>query len=494
MRVFLASLSTETNCSSPFPTGLSAFEENGISRHASIKKDSYEGEVLAAIRGEAEGLGYEVIESITAFAQPGGRVVKSAYEKLRDTILYDLRGAGHVDLIFLLLHGAMVAVGYDDCELDIVEKVKDIAPNAIVGVELDLHCHLSSGLVRKADVVVTYKEYPHVDGSERARELFDLCRRKRVGEIHPIAALIDTRMIGFYPTFDRPMRQIVDRAIEIERNCEALSVSIAHGFPWADVADAGTRVLVYTDGDRRAAGDRALELADALYGHRAQLLPCYPGLEESLDRASSLQGRVVLGDHSDNPGGGAPGDSTFFLQAILDRGIPNVAIGCIFDPGVARMAADAGVGASLDVRLGGKVSSNSGQPIDLQVEVAGIASNHGQQCFEGRVAAGLTVWLKYGTINILVNDLRTQVYGTDLFTGIGVELRECRLIVVKSSSHFEYAFQSVADHMWRVSSPGALNLDLANFEFTKRDMDFFPRVPDPWHTVGRPSALIIEQE
>src|SRR5687767_15491956 len=45
-------------------------------------------------------------------------------------------------------------------------------------------------------------------------------------------------------------------------------------------------------------------------------------------------------------GGGAPGDSTYVLKRMLERGITNAAIGCIYDPICVAMAFDAGIGAT----------------------------------------------------------------------------------------------------------------------------------------------------
>src|SRR6185503_12502572 len=114
-------------------------------------------------------------------------------------------------IVLLNLHGAMVAHGYDDCEEDIIRRVREIAgPQAVIGVELDLHCHLSESKIAAADIVVTYKEYPHVDINDRAREVFDLALAARSGGIRPAMALFDCQMVGMYPTTREPMRNLVD--------------------------------------------------------------------------------------------------------------------------------------------------------------------------------------------------------------------------------------------------------------------------------------------
>ena len=123
--------------------------------------------------GLADGM--EVVESLAAFAEPGGPTVRQVYEDFRAEILADLAGAGAVDMVLLNLHGAMVAEGYDDCEGDLTAAIRAaVGEDVVIGVELDRHCSLTRKLVAAADVIVTFKEYPHVDVVERAAEVYDL--------------------------------------------------------------------------------------------------------------------------------------------------------------------------------------------------------------------------------------------------------------------------------------------------------------------------------
>ena len=48
--------------------------------------------------------------------------------------------------------------GYDDCETDIVERVREIVgPDVKIGVELDLHRDLTQELIDAADAIVIFK-------------------------------------------------------------------------------------------------------------------------------------------------------------------------------------------------------------------------------------------------------------------------------------------------------------------------------------------------
>jgi microcystin degradation protein MlrC len=159
MKVFAAGIATETNTFSPIPTSFGDFTVqrgravlDGRIDHPSLDLSETWGK-------QAGERGFEFVFSLMAWAPPSGTTVKSAYESLRDEVLTDLRAALPVDVVLLSLHGAMVAQGYDDCEEDIIRRVRDIAGSkCVIGVELDLHCHLSQATISSADIVVTYKE------------------------------------------------------------------------------------------------------------------------------------------------------------------------------------------------------------------------------------------------------------------------------------------------------------------------------------------------
>lgn len=371
MKVFAAGIATETNTFSPVPTGL---EDFSIQRG----KDVLAGRIdhpsldLSVIWGElARARGDEFIFSLNAWAQPSGVTLRSTYESLREELLSDLQAAMPVDIVLLNLHGAMIAHGYDDCEEDIIRRARNIVgERAVIGVEFDLHCHLSTATIASADVVVLYKEYPHVDTNDRAKELFDLAVGAKLGRIRPTMALFDCRMIGLYPTSREPMRGFVDSMIAAERRDGVLSISFGHGFQFADVPHVGAKMLVVTDNDQALAEQVACEFGLQVYRMRREInfesLP--------LDRALSLalaskKAPVVVADQSDNVGGGAPGDATFALRWLLEHDAKDAAIAIFHDPEVVKVAKKVGKGAKLAIRLGGKTEQASGDPLDLEVTV-----------------------------------------------------------------------------------------------------------------------------
>ena len=193
---------------------------------------------------------------------------------MRDEILAQLQAAMPLDGVLLGLHGAMVAHGYDDVEGDIIERVRAIVgPGCVIGVELDPHCHLTLKRVRLADVIVCYKEFPHTDVVERAEDLLELVLGTLRGKIKPVMSLYDCRQISSYPTTLPLMRAFVDRIKAMEGKDGILSISIVHCFPYADVPELASRVLVVTDDDK-AEGRRAGNNSSARSSSRCAARPC----------------------------------------------------------------------------------------------------------------------------------------------------------------------------------------------------------------------------
>jgi microcystin degradation protein MlrC len=478
MRVFTATLATETNTFAPMPTGLASYKEVGYFPAGQHPDQlTFFAAPLWALRQRAKELGWTVVEGMVAMAQPSGTTTREAYETLRDELLADLRAAMPVDIVLLGLHGAMVADGYDDCEGDLLARVRAIVgPDVVVGAELDPHHHLTDAKVTHADLLIAFKEYPHTDILERAHELVTLCGDIAAKKIRPVPAVVDCRMIAMVHTTRQPARGFVDRIQALEGKGGILSISVAHGFPWGDVPGMGTKVLVYADADAAKAQALARQLADELIGMREQLAAPMPGIDEALDQALAVTGGpAVLADGADNPGGGAPGDSTFTLRRIVERGITGVAIGPMWDPIAVRIAVDAGVGARLALRIGGKIGPLSGDPIDLPCTVKALQRDLQMTGLGGSVQPlGDSALVESGGVQILLITVRSQAMGTDCFTNMGCDLAAQRIIVVKSSQHFYAAYSKVAKQVIYVNASGVVTSDLKSLPYRKIKRPLWP--------------------
>ena len=188
--------------------------------------------LLPVLRDAVEGgEDIELYEGLVAGAPPGGMVRRDAYEHMRDSLLADLRraheGQGRpCDAVLLALHGAFVAFGIDDIEGDILSRARDIVgEDVLLAATLDPHSHLTQRRFEAADLLVAWKEFPHVDIEERSRELVSLTLRSLRREVRPVMAKHDCRMITSLPTTQPAIREFVDKCMATERHSEMSSLS-----------------------------------------------------------------------------------------------------------------------------------------------------------------------------------------------------------------------------------------------------------------------------
>ena len=460
MKLFTASLMTETNTFASMPTGMDDFA-NRMSRGRVPEKDPTMGAVqMLTWRRLAHKRGWQTVESVCAGAGPSGITSRSTYETLRDQILEDLQKSLPVDAVLLALHGAMVADGYPDCEGDLIEGVRRLVGTGMpIGVEIDPHCSLTRRMVQHATVICCYKEFPHTDIAPVAEDLFSLTADALEGKTKPVMSVYDCRLISSFFTTLEPMKSFVDQTRSLEGKDTVLSVSTAHGFPYGDVPEIGTRMLVITNNDQ-AAGDLLSEkLGRELIALRGRTHPRFLTTQEALAEVSSVTGGpAVLADAADNPGGGFPGDNTRVLRELLEAGVQDAAFACIWDPMAVGMAKAAGEGARLKMRVGGKVGPLSDMPLDLDVQV--IALRYGvTQPFSGAtIPLGDTAVLRCRGIDIIVNTGRTQTFHPDAFTLAGVDPMKKKLLALKSTNHFRAAFEPIAGAIYHVAPPDVFTM------------------------------------
>jgi len=376
----------------------------------------------------------------------------------------------------------MVADGYDDCEGDLLSRIRAIVgPGVPIGCELDPHCHLTERRLAAADVIICFKEFPHIDFVERGEELADIVEAMALKKVKPVQSVFDCRMINSYPTTRQPMRGFVDRIKALEGKDGVLSISVAHCFPYADVPEIGTRILVVTDNQPEKGAALAERLGRELWDMRDQVRPPFLTIDAALDKAAARnQGTVVIADPSDNAGGGAPSDSTFILRRMIERGMTDAALGPIWDPVAVRLCFDAGEGTRFALRFGGKTGPMSGDPVDATVTVLRTVRNSTQTFGKAMASVGDAASIDVDGIAVVLISNRQQALGTDLFSNLGIDPAARRIVVVKSTNHFHAAFGPIAEEVLYTDAPGALPRDFTKLPYTRIQRPKWPLDPNPW--------------
>lgn len=486
MRIFTASLATETNTFSPVPTDRAAFD---LAFYAPAGEHPEtptlcSSPMLVLRRLARQDASLHIIEGTATWAEPGGLINRYAYEELRDEILGQLQAALPVDGVVLGLHGAMVAQGYDDCEGDLLARVREmVGSDVIIAAELDPHSHLTPKRVANANILASFLEFPHTDFYERGEHVVALALDALAGRIKPVISTFDCRMIDVFPTSREPMRGFVDRMKAAQGQGKILSVSLIHGFMAGDVPEMGARMMVVTDNAKQE-GDRLAEkFGRELFALRGKTSMPFTPLDTALDRAGNVGGKpLVIADTWDNPGGGVAGDGTLILHRLLARGAGKVGIAAIWDPIAVNFAHGAGEGAEIDMRFGGKSGPHGGEPVDARVVVTKVAQE-GWQSFGGsRVTLGPAAVIRIaGTeIDVILSTNRTQTFEPDIFSNMGIDFTGKDLLVVKSTNHFYAGFEPIASEVLYVSEGQAYPNDPRKTAYRKLNRPIWPRVDDPF--------------
>ena len=472
MRVFIAGVQHECSSFSPIPTSLRSFHTVrwGVQPRAATSGFGY-GESCEVV-GE---LGFELVAGPFSSAQPSLPAPDHVWHEIREGILDELRAAGDVDIVWLCLHGAQMSDRTDDCEGELLAHVRTVVgERAAVGCLLDLHANLSQRMLDAADLVVTCREYPHVDYGDRAREMLPVLARIRRGEVQPTTAAVRFMAPGAYPTPEEPMLSFNARFTAAQRRPGVLQVSVNHGFEASDHPDVSASVVVTTDADPdlavRIANEVAADFLDVIRSRSWH----GPGVAESVEQAFAHDARpVVLADRADNAGGGAAGDSTFVLAELVRRRARDVAVALLWDPLAVDLCHDAGEGALLPLRIGGKCGPMSGDPLDVDAEVISVRRDSAQALFgtgEPVFRLGRTAAIRIGGpggIEVVMAQVRTQVFSRHVFSDHGIDPLDRHVLVVKSTQHFMNDFGKFAAHVIRCDGPGTLTSDYASLPFRR---------------------------
>lgn len=488
-RVLIAGFKHETNTFSILPTTLKSYEARGYVRGEAIAP-FFKGtntEVAAFIDGCAKH-GWEPVLSVVADATPSGKLTRDCYETIAGQILADVAAAGRLDAILLNLHGAMVAEHTDDGEGTLLERIRaQVGPGVVIAATLDLHANVTQAMAKHADILVSYRTYPHIDMYDIAAEAVEIVERTLAGKVKPKTVLARRPQIEGVDhgrtTSPGPMTEILARCEKMKAaDPGILALSINAGFAWADIPELGPTAVVVGDGAEPRFAGVAESLADEIWEgrHRATVKPVT--VAEAITRAKAIGtvGKpVVLADYADNPGGGGYGDTTGLLRGMIEAKLESAALAVLYDPEAAAACHAAGVGATLTLKLGGKVDPRFGAPIEATGTVTHLSD--GRMTIEGPMLRGVavdmgpTATFRIGGVDVVIGSRRFQNYDRNFFRAGGIEPAERAVIAVKSSQHFRAAYAPLAAEILVVDEGGGvMSNNLAKLPFTRVPRPIYP--------------------
>lgn len=491
-RVLSAEFAHETNTFSRIPTRYENFQAqdffpDGASAIAGRGDSNTE---LAGFCDSARQHGWELVHVLSAIAQPAGPVTRDAFDRLTGPIVEAARAnRGRLDGILLGLHGAMVTEFCDDGEGELLARLRAVVgPDLPIAVTLDLHANVTRAMCRHADILVSYQTYPHVDMRRTGREAGDILQRTMAGEIRPRVIRAHLPMIDEVNggrTDVGPMVERMARARAWEQqHADVFAVSINAGFARADIAEIGPTVTVVAQGDLGPHHRFAHALADDIWDRRHEQINRFLDVHEAAricreHDAGDDKRPIIVADYSDNPGGGAYGDATHLLAALLEAGVADACFGPIVDPGTVQQLQHTPIGASVAVRLGGKTDpSLGGGPLALQARL--LLRSDGRYFADGPMTGGLdktwgpTVVLRVDGIDILVVTQPAQMLDLAQFRAFGIDPAASKVVGLKSMQHFRAAFEPIASRVIVCDSGALCSPHFARMPYHKVPRPLFP--------------------
>lgn len=482
MKVAIGGIWHETNTFARNTTPLESFHAYQFARGAELfsRYESVRNEIGGMIAGARKNA-FELLPLLFAGAVPSGIVTREAFETLAGMLLEDLAALTGPDGVLLVLHGAMVVDGLDDAEGELLRRARALVGDKPIVATFDIHANLSEPMIEYADVLIGYDTYPHVDVYERGVEATDVIWKLLRHEIEPTIVFQPVPLLSVpqtQGTAQSPLRDIVARRGEMEQDPRVISISVGVGYPYADVARAGMSILVTTNDEMDLAHDYAFELHEMIWDRRdafrVRNVPVATAVKQAV---KSAKAPVILVDVADNIGGGAPGDGTVLLRALMDAHA-QAAVMTIADPEAVASAIEAGVGQPVRLDVGGKTDSMHGGPVQVQGIVRLISSGeyvHKGSYMTGQVMRmGRTVVLDCDGIVLGLMERKTMPFDAEQLRSLGIEPADQRIIVVKSAIAWQAAYGDIAREVIHVDTPGICTANLKALPYKNVRRPIFP--------------------
>jgi len=455
-RVLTADISHETNTFSCHLTDEQAFKDRYVLMGAeAISERGHANTELAGFIDAGRAHDWQIEHVISAAAGPSGKVMQAAFDWLSDPIVSAAKKAPF-DGILLGLHGAMVTDFCEDGEGELLRRLRAVLGEGIpIAVTLDPHANVTAQMCAQANIIVSFKTYPHIDMRDTGAQAGDILHRTMAGDITPRTILVSRPMleeVNGGRTDVGPMikRHLAARAYE--EQADVFAVSINGGFAHGDIAEVGPTVLVTGQGDFTKHAAFANTIADDIWARRHQVLNDYLSVEAAALEArefKAVHGPLVIADYADNPGAGSYGDSTALLQALLDAAVTDACFGPMVDGEAAQTLHLKNVGDHVQIALGGKTNANfGGGPLNLDGELTALSDGH--FIGDGPIIGGLpgafgpSAVVRVNGIDILVVTISKQILDLQQFRAFGIDPASKRVVALRSMQHFRAAFDPIA--------------------------------------------------
>ena len=496
MRIGIIAFLHESNTFSFQKANRESFQQDLLLRGPTIRERlaNSHHEVGGFFAGLAEA-GAQAVPLFVARALPCGTIQSKAYDTIVAEIVESLNEAEDLDGVLVAPHGATVSEQHADADGYWLSAVRQSLGEhvPIVGT-LDAHANLSPLMVANSDALVAYRTNPHLDQRQRGIEAARILTSTIRGKILPV---MEARFPPLAISIDRqcteephlsPLYEFADRQLAMDG---VLTNSVLLGFPYADVAEMGSSVVVVTDGDRALASQLADELSAKMWAMRNSFEGEFTSIPSAIEACHESSKRICLLDMGDNVGGGSSADGTHLLAALVSAKIARCFC-CLYDPEAVKLCDEAEIGSTIQLTVGGKTDDLHGLPLSIEGRVVSFHEGKFQEpeprhggiveFDQGRTAVLETT----SGLTLMLTSRRMVPFSLQQLIGCDLDPTSFRILVAKGVNAPIAAYREVCQEFIRVNTPGSTWADMTQLPYQHRRRPMFPFEQDAVF-VGDPS-------
>ncbi len=436
LKIAILGIYHESNTFVETPTVLADFQKGHYLKGEAIRNEyQHAHHEIGGMLEILDREGLEVIPVMYAEATPGGTISAQTYQVLLQDLMLELEKVFPVDALLVVPHGAGVSEDYPDMDGHWLSRVRERVGVAVPVVgTLDLHANVSDLMVESTNALIAYKQNPHVDQRERGKEAAILLMKLLRDKINPVQVLKQVPVVISIEqqlTADEPCNSLYAYADKLSQQEGILSISIQLGFPYADVFEMGTSLIVISNNNQEQALNTANTLEEYIINNRDSFIGEKNDIPTALSMVTTSKKPVLLLDMGDNIGGGGPGNNGV-KKLPLKIKLVQISDGNFREE---------------NPRHGGQVNFKMGKTAIVSTEQGSI---------------------------IMLTSLRTVPFSLNQLTSCDIIPADFDAIVAKGVIAPVAAYSEVCPVIIQVNTPGVTQADMTLFDFKNRRKPLYP--------------------
>jgi microcystin degradation protein MlrC len=277
------------------------------------------------------------------------------------------------------------------------------------------------------------------------------------------------------------LTQLAQRLEADDRSVWAYNV--AAGFSFGDRRESGLTLGIVTDASLARVREHLRSGAELAWQLRSRGGVTYPSPDAVLSSVpADAGGPILLIEPADNIGGGAPGDGTGVLRALIAHDAKNALVALNDPQSVARLE-HVPLGGLARLALGGRGWSADLGPLEVEATLLSRGSgafrfedpnNHLASATGSGFDMGPCAVVRAADTTVLLTSHKTPPFDLGQFRSQGIQPEHFKWIGIKAAVGHRQAYDPIAAASYYVDTPGPCSNNLALLPYRHLQRPVYP--------------------